>query len=132
VTEPVAGHEDHPVRHGEETFRAFGELWVQSAGDIGFGPIQMTLGFDPETRRFVGTYIGATMPHLWRYDGALAPGEDRLVLKTTGPSFLEEGKQVPYRDEIELVSPDERVLRAWIQGPDGAWSQFHQTRFRRV
>lgn len=132
VSELVPGHEDHPVHRGEETCRALGDLWVQSEGDLGFGPVQMTLGFDPRVGRFVGTYLCADVAHLWVYDGALAPGEDRLVLSTAGPSFLEEGKVVPYRDELELVSPDERVLRGWLRGPDGAWSQFHQVRFFRA
>lgn len=129
-SEPVAGHEDHAVLRGEETFQALGEHWVQSDGDIGWGRVQMTLSFDPTTGRFIGSYIGANMPHLWVYDGVREG--NRLVLATTGPSFLEDGKMAPYRDELEIVSDDERVLRAWIQAPDGSWSQFMQTRFRRA
>jgi hypothetical protein len=37
-----------------------------------------------------------------------------------------------YRDEVELVSDDQRVLRASFQGADGAWTHFMTTRYRRV
>lgn len=131
ASETVAGHEDHPPASGEETFRAFGDLWVQGDGDAGWGRTQMTLGFDPVRGRFVGTFVGATMTHLWVYDGEQV-GPDKLALYATGPSFYEEGKSALYRDEIEFVSPDERTLRAFVQRSDGSWSHFMQTRYRRL
>ena len=37
----------------------------------------MTLGYDPQKKRFVGTLIGSMMTHLWVYDGALDAGRRR-------------------------------------------------------
>ena len=37
----------------------------------GFGQTLMTLGFNPQTERYVGTWVGSMMAHLWVYDGWL-------------------------------------------------------------
>jgi hypothetical protein len=117
---------------GRETFRAIGDLWVQGDGHGGYGTSQMTLGFDPRTGRFVGAWIGTMMPHLWVYDGVLDAGKTRLALYSQGPSFSGDGTLAPYCDEIEIVSENERCLRASVQNPDGSWMHFMTTRYRRA
>lgn len=131
ASETVPGFEEHPPGSGQETFRSIGAVWVQGDGEGEYGTTQMTLGFDPRTGRFVGAWIGSAMTHLWVYDGAL-DGDNRLQLHSVGPSFSGDGTLAPYRDEIELVSADERVLRAYTQGADGVWTHFMTTRYRRV
>lgn len=128
-TEPIPGHA-HPTMTGRETFRAIGDLWVQGQGDGGMGIVQMTLGFDTRTGRYVGTWLGTMMTHLWVYDGERKG--DRLALYAMGPSFAGDGTMVRYCDEIELVSDDERVLRASFENADGTWTHFMTTRYRRA
>ncbi|MES2638674.1 MAG: DUF1579 domain-containing protein [Myxococcota bacterium] len=131
MTEAVPGH-DHPVMTGTETFRPIGPLWVQGIGGADGQISQMTLGFDTRTGRFNGTWLGAMMAHLWVYDGQLDASGTRLSLDSTGPSFADDGTLARYRDEIEIVSDNERVLRASYENADGTWTHFMTTRYRRA
>src|SRR5687767_407077 len=63
---------------GVEHVRSFGGLWVlcEGAGEMpGGGPGQadmlITLGYDTDKKRFVGTFIANMMTMMWLYDGAL-------------------------------------------------------------
>jgi len=54
---------------GRETVRSLGCLWTigEAAGEVpGGGSCDsiMTLGFDPQSKRFVGTFIASMMTHL--------------------------------------------------------------------
>jgi hypothetical protein len=43
-----------------------------------------------------------------------------------------EGTLTPYKDVIELTSADERLMRSWFVGEDGAWQQLMTWRYRRL
>ena len=81
----------------------------------------MTLGYDPERKRFCGTWIGSMMTHFGVYDGALDAVERVLALKSDGPSMAGDGKMARYRDAIELRSDDHRILTSSVRGDDGTW-----------
>jgi Protein of unknown function (DUF1579) len=129
-SEPVPGHEFHDMG-GTEAGRMLGGFWIELAGEAGPWPTRMTLGFNPETGRFIGTWIGGMGSHLWIYDGALSADGRTLVLASRGPAFSGEGL-ADYQDVIEIVGPDERTLRAYIQKADGSWDHFMTTRYRRA
>lgn len=142
--DPAAAPEGQPeTPSGTETVRKLGELWVlaEGAGAMPGGePASslMTLGYDPRTGRFVGSWIGSMMTHLWVYDGELDAAGRTLTLAADGPDMSDgdmsgAGKPlVPYRDAIELVSPDHRVLRSYSRGEDGGWQQFMELHYRRT
>jgi hypothetical protein len=91
-----------------------------------------TLGYDPQKKRFVGTFIGSMMTHLWVYDGSLDADERVLTLDTEGPSMTGDGKMVKYQDIIEILSADQRTLTSRVQGDDGAWTQIMKMTYRRT
>lgn len=136
-------HVDAPMKAGEaptritgtETVRSLGALWIVAEGrsQMPDGPAvtMMTLGYDPGTRRFVGTWIGSMMTHLWVYDGGLEPGAERLALDSEGPSMADDGTMSQYRDVIEFKSDDHRLLIAQVKAPDGQWQPFMTTEYRR-
>jgi hypothetical protein len=114
---------------GSESIRPLGEIWVQGAGtsqmpDGSPAETQITLGYDPLKKRFVGTWLGTMMAHLWVYDGELSADERTLSLNSEGPSMTEEGKRANYRDVFEFKNDNLRTLTAYVQGADGEWSQF--------
>jgi hypothetical protein len=121
---------------GTECVRSLGGLWIVAEwqGDMfGCGPATtlMTLGYDPQKKRYVGTWVGSMMTHLWVYDGALDAAERVLTLEAEGPSMSAEGKLAKYKDVIELKSDDYRVLTSQALGDDGKWNQFMTVHYRR-
>jgi hypothetical protein len=123
----------HTAR-GRETVRALGDLWVllEGSGDMpggGTAQMLMTLGFDPGRERFVGTWVGSMMTHLWLYEGRLEG--DRLVLESEGPDMTGAGGTARYRDVVALEGSGERTLTGNVQGPDGGWTEMMTARYRR-
>ena len=122
---------------GTETVRSLGGLWVVCDGrgempDGGLTTVVLTLGYDPQRKRYVGTFIGSMMTHLWLYDGPLDPASKVLTLETEGPSMSGEGKLASYKDVIEIVGDGHRRLKSHLLGDDGKWLQFMTADYRRV
>ena len=82
---------------GAEHVRALGELWVilEGTGTLpggGEARMQMTLGYDPETTGFLGTWVGSMMTHMWVYRGTLDADElNRDVARSRGSDDIREG-----------------------------------------
>lgn len=136
--EAPAGPDQPPAKHqGTESVRPLGELWTLGEGastmpDGSPATTLMTLGYDPARQRFVGTFVGSMMTHLWIYEGGLDAAGRVLTLDAEGPDFSGEGKMAQYQDVIEWVSDDHRVLRSRMLGDDGEWRQFMEAHYRRV
>ena len=121
---------------GTERVRSLGGLWTLGEGTGampggGTANTLMTLGYDPDKKRFVGTWIGSMMTFLWVYDGSLDPAGRTLTLNAEGPDFSKPGKLAKYQDIIEFVSDDHRVLRSQTLGEDGKWQPFMEAHYRR-
>ena len=125
-----------PMTHkGKETVRALGDVWIvcEGSGDIPGGGEHrsiMSLGYDPDKKKYVGSFIASMMTYQWIYEGQVEG--NALVLDTVGPSFTEEGKMAPYKDTITLVSDDERILTSQSRSADGKWVEFMKATYRRV
>lgn len=136
--EAEMGPDQPPHRdEGTETVRSLGGLWVLAEGEgamPGGSPARMvmTLGFDPEYDRFVGTWVGSMMTHLWVYDGELNDAETALTLEAEGPDMSGGGGTALYRDVIEFEDDDHRTLRSSVLGDDGEWHEFMEARYRRM
>ena len=131
----AAGEAGGPVC--TERVRQLGGLWVvaESAWIMPDGQQVMnimTLGFDPKAQRFVGTWVGSAMSHLWVYSGRLDESGDVLVLECEGPDLEDTGTIARYRDLVEFVRDDYRVLTSLTEGPDGAWREIMSTRYQRI
>jgi hypothetical protein len=120
---------------GRESVRLLGGVWALCEGDMpgdGTGDTLMTLGYDPATQRFKGTFVGSMMTHIWIYDGELDASGNRLTLDTEGPSWEDGSRMAKYRDSIEIREPDHRVLTSEVLGSDGQWTRFMTAHYRRV
>jgi hypothetical protein len=120
---------------GTEVVRSLGGLWMVAEGeskmpDGSAGKTIMTLGYDPQIDRFIGTFIGSMMTHLWLYNGSLNGAETLLTLDTEGPNFSQTAI-AKYKDTIEFVSDDHRVMTSQILMDDGNWNQFMTANYRR-
>ena len=133
---------DQPVQkfQGTERVRSIGGLWVVGEGQgemPGGGPATMivTIGYDPQKKSYVGTWVGSMMTTLWIYNGTLDAAEKVLTLAADGPKMTAEGPgegTAKYQDVIEFESDDRRTLTSRILGDDGEWQQIMKAHYRRV
>lgn len=130
------GPDQPPVAHtGTDSVRAL-NVWVQCEGQMP-GPdgapmtTVMTLGYDPAKGKYVGTFIGSMMTHLWVYEGTVDETGNKLVLSADGPSFTDPTRTAKYRDTIEFLSADYRTLSSHYQADDGTWHPFCLVHYRR-
>lgn len=130
---------DQPVCHsdGTEHVRALGELWIVGEGTGGMpggGTAQMrlTLGYDPEKKAFVGSWVGSMMTHMWVYQGQLDAAKKVLTLDTEGPSFLGDGKTARYQDVITLIDANTRSLHSQTLDDKGQWKRFMTATYKRT
>lgn len=131
------GPDQPPMKtSGTETVRSLGGLWTIGEGVMGTGEEAgssvMILGFNPRTKRFVGSFVASMMTHLWPYDGALDESGRTLVLDSEGPSFTGDGSTAKYQDVIEFIDDDHRTLSSRVLLPDGTWQHFMTAHYRRV
>lgn len=130
------GPDQPPIKlTGREVVRSHGGLWTigEGGGEMpGGGTCEsiMTLGYDPQSKRFVGTFIASVGVHLWLYNGSLDAAEKVLTLDTVGPNFAD-GALAKYQDIIEFLSDDHRTLSSQMLGEDGQWHPFMKAHYRR-
>jgi Protein of unknown function (DUF1579) len=120
---------------GTEIVRSLGGLWIVAEGesempDGEIGKTIMSLGYDPLSDRYVGTFIGSMMTHLWIYQGFLDPEARVLTLDTEGPNF-NQNAMAKYQDIIEFVSDDHRIMTSQILDDQGNWHHFMTAQYRR-
>lgn len=121
---------------GSESVRSLGGLWVVAEGQGempggGTATTVMTLGYDPQKGRYLGTFIGSMMTHLWLYDGALDANETALALDTEGPNMAVEGQMAKYQDVIGMTDDGQRTLTSRMLGEDGQWREVVTAHYRR-
>ncbi len=131
------GPDQPPMKStGQESVRSLEGLWTIGEGsgempDGGECRSIMTLGFDPQIKRFVGTFVASVMTHLWPYNGTLDAAGKVLTLDSEGPSCTGDGTMAKYQDIIEFLSEDHRTLSSQFLGPDGQWVPFMKAHYRR-
>ena len=134
----AVGDEPPPKMSGKETIRSIGEYWIvgEGQGDLqcGGGPAHtmVTLGFDPQKGRFVGTWVGSMMTLMWVYDGWLDESGKVLTLECEGPSFAGDGTTARYQDIWEVKSDNLRTLTSRTQNADGTWNEFMTSDYHRA
>jgi Protein of unknown function (DUF1579) len=125
---------------GTESVRSLGGLWILAEGQGempggGTATMLMTLGYDPQRKRYVGTWVGSMMTHMWLYDGEVDSSGKILTLNSEGPDMspgAAPGKLAKYKDVIEIKAADYRILTSHRLGDDGKWQQFMTAHYRRT
>lgn len=115
--------------------RMIGKFWVvnEMQGDaIGTPMIGLqTIGYDPDKKKYVGTWIDSMANHLWRYEGEVDPSGKKLTLEAEGPNFMTGGRPTKFRDAYEFRAPDHIVITSSMLGDDGQWITFMTGEARR-
>ena len=122
---------------GTDTVRSLGGRWIlcDHAGEFpGMGPFTavLTLGYNPETGKYQGTWIASIEDHMWIYEGTLDPTGKILTLETEGPDMMNPapGKTAKYRDVIEIKSADHRTMTSSAL-VEGEWVEFVTMNYHR-
>lgn len=108
---------------GTETSRMVGGFWAtfehqgEMAGEAFTGIL--TLGWDPEKKHYVGTWVDSMTPMMWQYTGTVDATGKVLTLETTGPCPTT-GKPCRFREVIEITGPDSKTFTSNIE-MDGKW-----------
>jgi hypothetical protein len=136
VSEMSAGPDTEPIRvESTESARSIGDRWIVAEGTADFfgQPFTsiLTLGYDPRREAYVGTWIDTEESHLWSYEGSLDEARDVLTLEAEGPALGDETRTARYRDAIEVVDSDHKVLTSSVLGDDGTWTTLMRAEFRR-
>ncbi|GAB4368114.1 MAG: DUF1579 domain-containing protein [Elainellaceae cyanobacterium] len=135
--EAVMGPDRPPEKStGNETVRSLGELWIVAEGEgempgCGIAETMMTIGYNPQKQRFVGSWVGSMVDYLWVYDGELNASETVLTLNNEGPSMSDPEKMAKYKDVIEFKNDNHRIMTSHLLGDDGQWHQFMTVNYQR-
>ncbi|WDZ76057.1 DUF1579 domain-containing protein [Ensifer adhaerens] len=134
----TSGPDNEPDRSGPwtEHVRSLQGLWIVCEGQGTMpggssGETLMTLGYNPETKRYVGTWVGSMLTHMWVYDGELDAQGKSLSLYCEGPDFENPGKTARYRDIITLIDQSRRLLTAQVQAAGGSWKDMMTAEYLR-
>jgi len=79
--------QDGKLYTGTSRVRPVGDLWIQEEIEMGDDRSLMTLGYDANKRRYVGTFLSTMGDFLWVYDGALDEKGRMLLLEADGPDM---------------------------------------------
>lgn len=120
---------------GTKTVRSLGGLWVLCEGtsempDGTAAATLMTLGYDPQKERYLGTWVGSMMTHMWIYEGNLDTSGKVLPLDTQGPDIKTPGATRKYQDVIEITGDGRRLLTSRMLTDDGTWQDFMRAEYR--
>jgi hypothetical protein len=118
---------------GTATARAIGQHWVtiETKGDI-FGQTMigvMTLGYDDNKKKHIGTWIDSMQAVMMKYEGDLVGNV--LTLNTTGPNPMAPDKQCKFKDVIELKDKNTHTLTSSMEMEDGKWFTFMKATYTR-
>lgn len=108
-----------------ESARMLGGFWVISEGKGEMMGMTMssilTLGYDAESKKYIGTWVDSLSGHLWKYEGTVDSTGKILTLETEGPCPKKPGQLSKFRDVTEFKSKDHRISTSSILGDDGKW-----------
>jgi len=122
---------------GVDTVRSLGGRWVlcelkSEVPGMGTMHAMMTLGYNPETGKYQGTWVDSITDHMWVYEGTLDSTRKILTLEAEGPNMMDPSKgKTKYHDVIEIKSPDHRTLTSSAL-VDGKWVKFMTAHYRKT
>lgn len=121
---------------GIERVRSIGGFWImaENTGEFGGHPYTglMTLGYDTQTEKYVGTWIDSMSGYLWKYEGTVNEAGNALTLESEGPCPASGGELTRFKEVVEIKSPDHKVFTSSMQDKDGKWTTTVTINYRRT
>lgn len=120
---------------GTETARMLGEFWLIGESQAEMMGMKMksilTLGYDQERKKFVGSWVDSCTGHMWTYEGTLDESGKALTLTTRGPCPCKGGAIVNFREVLEIQDKGHKVFTSSMQDEKGNWQKFVTVRSKR-
>ena len=119
-----------------EIVRSLHGIWfvAEGSGTMPGGSVAttvLTLGYSADKGRYVGTWIGTMMDHMWVYEGEVSDDGKTLSLYTTGPDLIGGNELAEYREQLIFHDRDHRTFNSAARQPDGSWKQFMEAHYTR-
>jgi hypothetical protein len=118
---------------GEESSRMVGGFWyiAENTGEMFGTPYTgvMTLGYDPKSKKYIGTWVDSMGDYMWNYTGAVK--DKTIVLEAEGPCPLKPGKLSKFKETIELTDDNHKVFTSSIQEDNGSWTKMVTSKYTR-
>lgn len=132
----MLGAPDQPPMksRGRDQSRMIGGFWLVSEGRNDAFPYvcRLTLGFDPELKKYVGTWIDSMSSYLWHYVGSVDASGRILTLETEGPfPPMPGGALSKFREVTEFKTDDHRVYTSSRLAQNGEWIACIRINFHR-
>jgi hypothetical protein len=130
----IAGEAGQPPTKtkGSASSRRIGGFWLLSEhkGDFFGTPFSgiFTLGYSPEKKKYVATWVDSVSSHLWSYQGSVDAAGKVLTLETEGPGM--DGKSAKYRETSEIKDKDHLTYTSSIE-KDGTSVTFLTMKYTR-
>ena len=108
-----------------ETGKMMGGFWLVSngAGEMMGMKVStmLTLGYDPDKKKYVGTWVDSMTSMLWRYEGTVDDSGKKLTLDTEGPCMMKGNQITKFKEVMEIIDKDNKVFTSSMMGDDGKW-----------
>ncbi len=120
---------------GTDSVRALGDHWIvaETTTTMMGAPYSgiLSLGYDPQEKHFIGTWIDSFGGHLWVYKGTLNEDRNTLTLETKGPSLEGPDKTARYKEIIQITRNDSRTFTSSMETDEGTWMRILSAEYRR-
>jgi hypothetical protein len=131
----MPGMDEPIVCKGTESAKIVGGFWLVTHGEGDMMGMKMqsilTLGYNPEKKKYVGTFLSSCDSTLWKYEGEMDEGGKKLTLHTEGPHMADPGKTAKYREVLELVDKDHKTFTSYLIDENGKETKFVTMDYRR-
>lgn len=132
----TGGDPEAPAMKGTMSSSMLGSLWAINQVkiiDMGGTPMHaiQTIGYDPASGKYIGTWVDSMMNHMWRYEGTVDAAGKKLSLEADGPDFNNPGKMARFRDAYEFESADVIIATSSMKSEGGEWVTFMTGRMTR-
>jgi hypothetical protein len=102
---------------GTETSRMIGGFWffAENKGDMMGAPFTglLTLGYSPEKKKYIGTWVDSMTSVLWTYEGSVDAAGKKITIEAEGPGM--DGKPCKFREAIEVMDKDRKVFTSAME-----------------
>lgn len=113
---------------GTLSARSLGGFWVvcDMKADMMGTPMSgvLTIGYDPATQKYVGTWVDSMSSFTWSYTGSVDESGKILTLEADGPNFMANDKTTKFQDVYEFKSPDKMAIASKMLSDNGQWITF--------